>query len=215
MNISEKIRAARALLNWKQEELAAASGVSVASIRKIELNETAPTMRTQSKILHALEKHGITFTAKGIEKDDYPVYAVEGDTHEETYLKLLDDADAHLSTIRNPELLIMYANDEVSPPSVVQKYRQMRARGVAMRQLIQEGNEFIMGPLEEYRYIPKELFINRVTLVYGDRIANETADVRRGIIRLDPLNARIQRNVFDILWKILKQPEKSICDERF
>jgi transcriptional regulator with XRE-family HTH domain len=215
MKFSEKLRAARALLDWKQDQLAEAADVSVASIRKIELGENSPTDRTQAKILRVLEKQGISFTSKGIEKEEFPIYFTEGKSHEDAYLKLLEDAFEHLKGVQNPELLIMYADDAVSPPSVNSVYREMRAAGIKMRQFIEEGNRYIIGPLEEYRYIPKGLFINRVTLVYGDRIANETADVHRGIIRVDPLNAAIQRNTFNILWKILEQPTETTANERF
>ncbi len=91
----------------------------------------------------------------------------------------------------------------------------MRKDGIKMRQLIKEGNEYIIGPLDEYRYIPAKFFANRVTLIYGDRIANETADVHRGIIRVDSLNAEIQRSTFNMLWEMLEKPRKSIADEHF
>lgn len=215
MDFHEQIRAARALLNWKQEELAAASGLSVASIQKIEAGENTPTGRTQGKLLKALEKQGILFTAKGIEKDAFPIYFTQGKNHEEAYLRLLEDAFEHLIEVKDPELLIMFADDKVSPASVNNMYREMRNAGIKMRQLIEEGNTYIMGPLDEYRYIPKGYFINRVTLVYGDKIANEMADVCQGMIRVDPINARIQRNTFDILWRVLKQPTETSADERF
>lgn len=215
MDFSDKLRAARALLNLRQEDLAEAADVSVPTIRRIEGGDAAINERTQSKLLRALGKHGISFTAKGIEKDDFPIYFTSGKSHEEAYLALLADAFEHLRTVRNPELLIMYADDSVSPPTVNDTYRRMRAEGIKMRQLIQEGNTYIIGPLNEYRYIPKHLFINRVTLIYGDRIANETGDVHHGVIRVDPLNARIQRNTFDILWATLPQPTETTADERF
>jgi transcriptional regulator with XRE-family HTH domain len=215
MNFSQKLKAARALLNWTQEQLAEVADVSIASVRKIETDETIPTGRTQAKILRVLEKQGITFTAKGLEKNDFPIYFTQGDNHEEAYLKLLEDAFEHLKEVKNPELLIMYADDRVSPPSVNNIYRKMRSEGIKMRQLIEEGNTYIIGPLNEYRYVPKGFFINRVTLVYGDRIANETSDACQGVIRVDPINARIQRNTFDILWKVLEQPRETTSDERF
>lgn len=215
MNFSHKLKAARALLNWTQEHLADAADVSIASIRKIETDETMPTSRTQAKILRALEKQGITFTDKGLERDKFPIYFTQGESHEDAYLKLLEDAFEHLKSVKNPELLIMYANDKVSPPSVNNMYREMRSTGIKMRQLIEEGNNYIIGPLDEYRYIPKGYFINRVTLIYGDRIANETSDVCRGVIRVDPINARIQRNTFDILWQVLEQPTETTSDESF
>ena len=217
MDIAGKIRASRAYLQWSQEKLARESGMSLQGIQKIEYGETKPTLRTQEKIARALHKRGVSFSSRGIEFDENPIFMVEGKTHEETYLKLLEDAYEHLMTFdpNKRELLIMYADDKVSPPSVNNMYRQMRADNIRMRQMVQEGNEYIMGPLNEYRYIPKKLFINRVTLVYGERIAHETANVLRACIRVDTINADIQRNTFNILWSVLKQPTVTIADDKF
>lgn len=211
----EQIRAARAMLGWSQGDLADKAGLSQTGIARIENGSHKPNASTTEKISHALGKQGIVFTDRGIEKHEYPIYTTRGATHEEAYLKLLDDVFGHLREIDEPELLIMFANDEVSPPSVVRAYRNMREHGIRMRQLIEEGNTYLMGLLSEYRAIPKEFFINRVTLIYGDRIANESADVCQGVIRVDPVNAHIQRNMFNIMWKVLPQPERTTADERF
>lgn len=214
MIFSRQIRAARALIELKQDELAEAANVSLTTIQRIEAGEDG-NARTQEKIRRALQSLGVTFTEKGVVWDEFPVLFTHGSTHEEAYLQLISDAHEHLKSVKNPELLIMYADDRVSPPSVNDKYRAMRKDGIKMRQFIKEGNEYIIGPLDEYRYIPEKFFANRVTLIYGDRIANETADVHRGIIRVDPLNAEIQRSTFNMLWDFLKKPERSISDERF
>jgi transcriptional regulator with XRE-family HTH domain len=63
-----QIRAARALLGWRQEDLSKASGVGTATIYRIERNDTFITgyASTLVRIQVALEKAGIEF----IEKDD-------------------------------------------------------------------------------------------------------------------------------------------------
>lgn len=215
MDFAGKIRSGRAYLNWTQEKLAEAAGLSFQGIQKIERGETQPTARTQDKIVRAFQKRGVIFTAKGIEYEEYPIVFIEGTSHESCYLQLLKDVFEHLKDKKNPELLIMYADDKVSPSSVNDMYREMRSAGIRMRQFIQEGNTYIMGPLEEYRYVPQSFFINRVTLVYGDRIANETANFNRALIKVDPINADIQRNTFNMLWSILEEPTKSTAHERF
>lgn len=208
-------RAARGILDWSQPDLAEKSDVHVQTISSFEHETGTPTKKTLEKIMHAFEKAGIEFTKNGLEKIEYPVVNIEGKTHEETYLKILEDVYEHLKNIENPELLLMYSDNRVSPPSVNSMYRKMRKHGVKMRQLIEEGNDYIIGPLKEYRYIPKKFFINRVTLIYGDRIANETGDVLRAIIRIDPINAKIQRNSFNMLWDVLKQPTHTSAPEDF
>ena len=58
-----QIRAARALLGWRQDELSKASGVGTATIRRIE-NRGSPisgNVSTVMRIQNAFEKAGILF----------------------------------------------------------------------------------------------------------------------------------------------------------
>jgi len=215
MDFAGKIRSGRAYLGWTQEQLADAADLSFQGVQKIERGETQPTARTQDKITRAFQKSGVTFTSKGIEYEPYPVLTLTGETEELCYLQVLDDVHEHLSDKKNPELLISFADDSVSPQSVNDSYRKMRASGIAMRQLIQDGNTYIIGPLEEYRYVPKNFFINRVTLVYGDRVASMAGGLTQAIIRVDAVQANVQRNMFNLLWSVLEQPKTSTADEKF
>ncbi|MCP8939388.1 helix-turn-helix domain-containing protein [Alsobacter sp. SYSU M60028] len=57
-------RAARALLNWAQPELAAASGVSVSTIRDFEIGKRTPIGNNLAAIQRALEAAGVIFLAE-------------------------------------------------------------------------------------------------------------------------------------------------------
>jgi len=61
---SQQIKAARALLGWSQDKLANSSGVSIASIRRIEGQKDYPKAHTDTlmKIEKSLHQAGITFT---------------------------------------------------------------------------------------------------------------------------------------------------------
>ncbi|HEX8901579.1 helix-turn-helix transcriptional regulator [Vitreimonas sp.] len=66
MLTSGQIRAARALLDWSQQQLADESGVSLATVRRIE-SERGPersTVPNRDAIQRALEKGGIIFMPK-------------------------------------------------------------------------------------------------------------------------------------------------------
>jgi transcriptional regulator with XRE-family HTH domain len=58
-----QIRAARALLDWRQHDLSKASGVGTATIQRIEKSEGTMTgyASTLAKIQTALERAGIEF----------------------------------------------------------------------------------------------------------------------------------------------------------
>jgi transcriptional regulator with XRE-family HTH domain len=61
---SEQVRAARALLRWEQRQLAAASGVSLPSVKRLELRpgQLAARAPTVAAIREALEEAGVEFT---------------------------------------------------------------------------------------------------------------------------------------------------------
>jgi transcriptional regulator with XRE-family HTH domain len=60
---SAQIRAARSLIRWTADDLAAASALSVATIRRAELkkNETSLTAANDLAIRRALEAAGVEF----------------------------------------------------------------------------------------------------------------------------------------------------------
>jgi transcriptional regulator with XRE-family HTH domain len=58
-------RAARALLQWSQQQLADASNVGVTTVRQFELGGTDPRNATLDVIVRALEEAGVTFEEAG------------------------------------------------------------------------------------------------------------------------------------------------------
>jgi DNA-binding XRE family transcriptional regulator len=61
MTTPAQIRAARALLDWTQADLAAKAGISPTSINTIEREKGDPKLSTLNAIRHALEQAGIEF----------------------------------------------------------------------------------------------------------------------------------------------------------
>lgn len=64
-----QIRAARALIGWKQSDLAAASGVSEISIKNIERGATDPRSSTLDAIQKAFIQAGVVFLDAGDTRD--------------------------------------------------------------------------------------------------------------------------------------------------
>jgi transcriptional regulator with XRE-family HTH domain len=58
-------RAARALLQWTQKELAQRAGVSPVTINAFETGTTAPTRATITVLRQAFEQGGVEFSADG------------------------------------------------------------------------------------------------------------------------------------------------------
>ncbi len=64
-----QIRAARALIGWKQSDLASASGVSEISIKNIERGATDPRGSTLAAIQDAFTTAGVVFLDPGDRRD--------------------------------------------------------------------------------------------------------------------------------------------------
>ena len=66
MLTSGQIRASRALLDWNQQKLAEESGVSLATIRRIESDRDPDrtTSPNREAIQRALERGGVSFTPR-------------------------------------------------------------------------------------------------------------------------------------------------------
>ncbi len=61
MIIATQCRAARALLNWSQQELADRAGVGIVTVRQLEAGNTQPRRATLDVIRRALESAGVEF----------------------------------------------------------------------------------------------------------------------------------------------------------
>ena len=214
MDFSAKIRAARAILDLKQSEIATEAGISVPGYQNIEAGKGNPNTRTQNKLVTCFEEKGIRFTRDGVELPDNPIMIISAETPEKCYIKVLSDVLQRISGTKH-ELLISHADDKVSPPTVNDIYRTLRSQNIRMRQLVEEGKTYLMGDLEEYRYIPKKYFINRVTVIYGDNIAVMTGGENFATVTRDPINAEMRRLSFNYMWDTCKQPTESEADERF
>src|ERR1700731_607365 len=64
--IPEQIRAARALLAWSQQELAAAARVAVSTVADFERGSRIPVANNAQAIREALEAKGLQFIAGGV-----------------------------------------------------------------------------------------------------------------------------------------------------
>lgn len=207
-----QIRAARALLGWSQKDLAERSGLSDISIMNYENNKRTPHQKTVERILQSFELAGIVFTENGVELRNNPITVISGN---DWWLRILEDCYQTLVNHKKPEVLLICADDRVSPPEVNERMRKMKNAGIKMRMIIEEDNTYIMGPLNEYRYMPKERFINYVSMIYGDKVVVCTDNNTKAVVFNDPHLSRTWNNLFDTMWDVLPQPTISTAKERF
>jgi len=215
---SRQIRAARALLDWSQEDLAKTSGLSIATIRKIEAGHISPRDKTMEAIVAALEEAHIEFTdSTGVRLKSNEITMIEG---EDSYLRLLDDV-YHTLKDKGGEVLIWYADNSISPQAVIDNENRMRKNGIRFRFLIEEGDTHIYYPLNEYRWVSKKYFRNSVIEIYGDKVGlnlypnMSTQQIKSVVLIQSAPLAEAMRNAFNFMWENCRKPTITTAKETF
>ncbi len=208
---ADQIRAARALKNWSQADLAKMVGMATPSIGNIEAGKHTPTMQTQTAIREAFEENGIEFIEGGVRLKQDLVRVYEG---KDAYLRLLDDMFRILAPIKS-EVLFSASDETRSSAEVIEKLRSIRRAGVKMRSLIQSDNSWMMGSLDEYRIMPHELFVESdVKVVFADITAHVISwkgDLKIILIK-DSMIANEARRTFEYVWNASVRPTKTTAN---
>jgi transcriptional regulator with XRE-family HTH domain len=218
MITGHQIRAARGLLNWTAEDLAKKVGLSREAISKWEDGTSQPRAKNIADIIQIFDEGGLEFNGTlGVGFKNDLVTTLKG---ENVFFRVLDDVVATLRDKTKPEALFACVDDKLSPPVVIENYRNLRKAGVGMRSLVKEGNTHLMGKLTEYRYLPAEHFHNNATVIYGDKFATMILDPKTGadmaaVIIHNPHIAAAQRNLFNLIWSSLQKPNKSTAEVRY
>lgn len=208
---SNHVRAARALLDWNREDLANKAGVSSVTIANIESGKTDnANPRTYDAISKAFLGAGVVFTDKGVEEERSWIRELTG---EDFYLDALDDVYKTLIDLKDAELLSMGVNDRLNTTETVQRLRKLKNAGIKMRDIAEEGNTYLMGPVSQYRWMPSEFFKNYSKIIYGDKVLLDFGD--RGLLINNVEVAEVERNQFNMIWKLLPELKiESTADER-
>lgn len=206
---ASQIRAARALLDWSQEDLAKATGLSIATIRKIESGHISPRDKTMQAIVDAMEQEKIEFTPPmGVRLKSNDIMMIESD---DSYLELMEDIYRTLKD-RGGEVLLMYADNAITSEIQLQIQSRIRSRGIKFRFLVEEGDTYLHYPIGEYRWMPRKFFDNSLHIVYANKVGmlmykDMSYGKEQKILLIDsaPL-AKSMRNTFEFMWENCRQP---------
>jgi transcriptional regulator with XRE-family HTH domain len=207
---SDQIRAARALTGWSQGDLADRTGLATPSIGNMEIGKHTPSLRSQQKIITAFDEAGVEFIDGGVRKKQDLLEIIEGDT---CYLELLDIAHRELDS--GEEILFSGSDERRSPPAVIDKFRSMRRSGIQMRSLIRNGDQYVMGPLGEYRWMPEGVFEDGdVKVIFRNIVAHlMTWQDTLKVIKIDDKHiSNENRRHFEYFWQNGEMPDQSLAN---
>ncbi len=171
--VPSQIKAARALLEWNQEQLAEASGISKPALANIERGKTTPRLNTLKAIGYALEIAGIGFTdGPGVRlvQDRLDVIVFRG---KDSIYRLWEDIYTTLQV--GQERLISGADETKFLSATSERFDGMmdryKEKGIAGRILSLKGDRNFADPTSEYRWVTKARFSDVPYYVYADKYA--------------------------------------------
>jgi len=171
---SKQIKAARALLDWSQDDLAKAADISVATIRKLELGSISPRLETYERLKSAMENVGLEFIEpNGVRQRPDDIVVFEG---EKGIQRFFDDV--YETSRRTGEDVIQVWPSAEEFLRIIGDYRKFHAdrmmalgEHLKVKSIVTESTECIPSIYCEYRYLSR-LFIDFVPFyVYGDKYA--------------------------------------------
>ena len=192
---SKIIKAARSYLGWTQEELARKGDVTPITVQNVEGGKHTPNERTLKKIRAPLEDAGIVFTANGFE------FHVQKTILVEDFMQVLEDAKSLLG--KGDEILFHCADERRNNQAVTDAFNDLRKKGIRLRFTLCEGNDFITGNPEDYRWIDADYFAqSEVEVIYADKYVQHFAEGEMDTFTItkNAAKARSEKKQFEYWW---------------
>jgi len=211
----EQIRAARALLNWKQSDLAAKTGLSLPSINNIERSIGSPRLSTLQTIKEVFQSAGIEFIGNnGVQKHS-EVFEMREHQGEDFIEKMNDDL---FSCMHGPEdEVLMYGINERMYPTVPEQmlrhYEYQKKTGFIERILLRDNDDFFLSDPHTYRWVPSELLGVIPYYCYKDRLVFIMWETKRVVIIRSQSIAATFRAQFEFLWALGKNVPPGIYNK--
>ncbi len=168
-----QITAARALLEWTQDSLANASGVTKEMISKIEGGKSAGSLKTLQQIEQAFDVAGIAFLENdGVARKSGGVQTFHGRSGflnfiMDVYETMKFGGDVYVSNVDENDFL-KWEGDEAEAHMA----RMSSISGLRCKFMIEEGDTNVVAShYATYRYTPKESFGDVPLYIYGEKTA--------------------------------------------
>lgn len=207
-----QISAARALLEWTQDDLAHASGVSKDMISKIEGGKSAGSLKSIQALEDALVVAGIEFGENdGVKRSSAQIRVLRGqkgflEFYDAVFEEIQKTGASHVFVSNVDERkFVKWQGDQLKEHSA-----RMRELGTQYKILIQHGDTYFpASDYAEYRWMPEGTFYSVPFYVYGKKVALMIFDEDEPRIYIldEPELSKSHKAQFDSLWKQSTKPE--------
>lgn len=209
----EQIKAARALLDWTQDDLANAAGLSKPAVNTLERRISSPKKSTLDSIQKAFEKAGVEFTdgpGVRLKSSVLKTHIYEG---EDSLLRLVHDI---FETLKDTDKTLMICGVEeqkfkdVGGPNIIGEVEKRIKHGIRTKILSCEGDTNFLEPREHYRWMPRKFFPKTPYYIYDNKYAIFLWGPPKKVVVIE--NAEIAqtfREQFQALWDVSNPPGNS------
>lgn len=200
-------RAARALLNWSQPDLAQRAGIHIQTICAFESENSTPTKTTLSKLTTAFENEGLVFTPQGgVNPNVSGIIRYEGKFG---FMAFMDDV---YDTARKygGDICLFNSKPKLWYEWLGEEWYQAHAKRMAalgsrikVRITVQEGEDFFILGIAEHRWFKRDLWKEKVIYVYGPKLAFldfSDSNVRIMVLNQSEFSDSV-RVLYDIAWE--------------
>ncbi len=204
----EQIRAARALLDWSQSDLAEKAGLSQTGIARIENGTNQPNTKTLQKIETAFDDANIEFMGTtGLRKKTRDIKILKGRTG---FISFMNDVyhsvkevggEICVYNVDESNWLKWMGQDEYNAHA--ERMRKIE-KPLKAKIIVKEGDDlFIADDFAEYKWMSKELFNTQSFYAYDSKLAFihfKDDDVQVMILNQDEFTKGF-KVLFDTTWQ--------------
>jgi len=212
MIVGRQIRAARALLDMSQEQLAEATGLTPQAIRKIENGDVHPREGTVADIRRVFHERGLEFTDnQGVRFLPQGIQIYEG---RDGLISLMEDVYDNCRRGVAGEVVLSGVSESdfqkhLGAYDDIYLAKMKSLPKIHMRHLIAEGDfNVVSSEYSEYRWTPRDQFKAVPFYVYADKLAIIlfSSDPPPKIFLIQSVEvADAYRRQFDSMWAQAKE----------
>lgn len=203
----KQIKAARALLGWKQSDLARISGMALATIANLEQGKGRPRDETLAVVRSTFETFGIEFIQDhgvDLRPERFDVQILHGP---QAHFAVIEDYEKTLAKTGGGEVLVSNLDHQYMYDMYSEKLAELCERrpslNINLRGLVKQGETVRIWPNEEFKAIPGQMFSGLTPVyMYADKTAmvNFKDSLRVVLIENKSITDAI-RQQFEYLWR--------------
>jgi transcriptional regulator with XRE-family HTH domain len=199
-----QIKAARALLDWTQQDLARATRLHPNAITKIEKGHTSPRQRTMTVIQETLEQAGIRFNEDygvDLKRESLQIAKYAGpdfiyQVNQDVLMTVREKRDEVLDVFHDESLF------SAIDPAEAERFVREKARiGFPERIIVPNDYDTFFLPKTAYRCLSREDIGLVSWVVYRDKFALINWQARESVIIRSLALSETFRRQFEFLWQ--------------